>query len=245
MKHRAAAIVTPQIEPVDPGFMRKVFYIFLALGLAAGAISVAGKWLGRGISLAGHSDDTTIREVVIGNDVLAVASNTIRFERARHDGVASRLDLYMRWPGLAGYSEEARDAFNHASGAGEIIFASFEQRMMSRDMSGRFEPIYSRMTVKPGRAGPAGLTIYDFDAKSGYVNEVLLVAERPGKLPFVARCLSGPTAEESLAPCERDVQVGENLSLSYRFPAELLASWAELDAAMMAKTTAILKTPAK
>jgi hypothetical protein len=71
---------------------------------------------------------------------------------------------------------------------------------------------------------------------------VLAVAERPGDHPFVARCLSGPNAEESLAPCERDVQVGENLSLSYRFPKELLADWRALDAAVLAETSRILKT---
>ena len=37
----------------------------------------------------------------------------------------------------------------------------------------------------------------------------------------MARCLSGPSAEESLAPCERDIHVGDDLSLSYRFPTEL------------------------
>ena len=42
--------------------------------------------------------------------------------------------------------------------------------------------------------------LYGFTEKSGYLNEVLAVAERPGDTPFVARCLSGPSAEQSLAP---------------------------------------------
>ena len=58
------------------------------------------------------------------------------------------------------------------------------------------------------------------------------MAARPGKDPFVARCLSGPSAEESLAPCERDIHVGDDLSLSYRFPIELLADWQALDKAV-------------
>ena len=48
----------------------------------------------------------------------------------------------------------------------------------------------------------------------------------------MARCLSGPSAEESLAPCERDIHVGDDLSLSYRFPAELLKDWQALDQAV-------------
>ncbi len=89
---------------------------------------------------------------------------------------------------------------------------------MSRDMSGRLEPIYSAMLVRPGKAGPGGTTLYAFNEKSGYLNEVLAVAIRPDGETFVARCLVGESAAESLAPCERDVHVGDNLSLSYRFP---------------------------
>ena len=71
---------------------------------------------------------------------------------------------------------------------------------------------------------------------------MLAVATRPGKDPFVARCLSGPSAEESLAPCERDIHVGDGLSLTYRFPREFLGNWQALDAAIAAKAAHILKT---
>jgi hypothetical protein len=232
----------PEIRTVDSSLMFKVFCAFALLALLSAAISVGGKWFGRSIAMAGHTDDTTLREIVIGNDVIAVPANAIRFERARRDGIASRLDLYLRWPDMSGYSTAARDDFNHAGGSRRIIFLSFEERMMSRDMSGRLAPIYSSMIVKPGVSAPGGVVLYEFNGKSGYLNEVLAVAERPGDTPFVARCLSGPSADESLAPCERDVQVGENLSLAYRFPKELLAEWRALDAAVLAETSRILKT---
>ena len=47
---------------------------------------------------------------------------------------------------------------------------------------------------------------------------------------------------QSLAPCERDIQVGDDLSLTYRFPQELLADWQALDAAVTAKAARFLKT---
>ncbi|EHK55071.1 hypothetical protein [Allomesorhizobium alhagi] len=232
----------PEIRTVDSSLMFKVFCAFALLALLSAAISAGGRWFGRSIAMAGHTDDKTLHEIVIGNDVIAVPANAIRFERARRDGIASRLDLYLRWPEMSGYSTAAREDFNHAGGSRRIIFLSFEERMMSRDMSGRFAPIYSSLIVKPGIPGPNGVMLYGFTEKSGYLNEVLAVAERPGDHPFVARCLSGSSAEESLAPCERDVQVGENLSLSYRFPKELLADWRALDAAVLAETSRILKT---
>ena len=56
---------------------------------------------------------------------------------------------------------------------------------------------------------------------------MLAVAAQPDGGAFVARCLVGESAAESLAPCERDIHVGDNLSLSYRFPTELLGDWRE------------------
>ncbi|PBB18747.1 hypothetical protein [Mesorhizobium sp. WSM4313] len=228
-------------EVVNSTLMKRVFYIFAALALLSIAISVGGKWLGRSIAMAGYTDDMTVRRIVMGNNLINVPANFIRFDQARRDGIASRLDLYLRYPEMDGYSTAARDDFNHAT-TRKIIFLSFEPRMMSRDMSGRFAPIYSALIEKPGTPGPGGTTVYAFSEKSGYLNEVLAVAERPGKDPFVARCLSGPSAEESLAPCERDIQVGDDLSLTYRFPRELLANWPALDAAIAAKVASILKT---
>jgi hypothetical protein len=237
----ATVAENPDFQVVDSTFMKRVFFAFAALALLSVAISVGGKWLGRSIALAGYTDETVVRQVVMGDNVIAVPANFIRFDQARRDGIASRLDLYLRYPEMDGYSTAARDDFNHLT-TKKIVFLSFEPKMMSRDMSGRFAPIYSALIEKPGTPGPGGTTIYAFTEKSGYLNEVLAVAERPGRDPFVARCLSGPSAEESLAPCERDIQVGDDLSLTYRFPRELLGNWAALDAAIATKVASILKT---
>jgi hypothetical protein len=240
---QASSLAAEQRQAISPSFVMKVFYAFAALALFSLAISVGGKWLGRSIALAGHTDDTTLREIVIGNNVIAAPANTIRFDRQRRDGLADRLDLYLRWPGLDGYSNAARDDFNQAKGgARRILFLSFEERIMSRDMSGRLEPIYASMLVRPGTEGPGGTTLYAFDDKSGYLNEVLAVAARPDGEVFVARCLVGESAAESLAPCERDIHLGDNLSLSYRFPRELLGDWQKLDAAIRAKAASMLRT---
>lgn len=238
MKQEAAE--SSGFEIVDSALMMKVFCGLAVLAVLSLAISFGGRWFGHTIAMAGYTDDTTTREIVIGNDVIAAPANTIRFERARRDGVASRLDLYLRWPELDGYSEAARAAFNNLDGNKRIIFLSLEPRVMTRDMSGRFAPIYSALTVKPGVPGPEGMTLFGFRENSGYLNEVLAVAARNGEPAFVARCLNGPEADESLAPCERDVFVGDGLSMTYRFPRDLLGDWRTLDAAIVAKANAML-----
>lgn len=228
--------------PVRTSFLAKVFVGFAVMAALSLALSLAGRWFGAEIALGGHTEDKTLHEIVIGNNVLVVPANMIRLEKARRDGVAARLDLYARWPQMDGYSAEARDAFNNADGRPRIVFLGFEEPMMSRDMSGRFAPIYDALIVKPGTPGPDGTVAYDFSPKSGYLNEQLVVAQQAGREPFVARCLTGVSAGQSLAPCERDVLVGDGLSLSYRFPRDLLAEWRVLDASVAALAETLVRT---
>lgn len=233
--------ITAIERQLRPAFLRRLFHAFLALAVLSGVVSLAGQWLGSRLALGGHSPATTQHEVVLGNDVLLVAENSIRFEEARQSGVANRLDLYLHWPSLDGYSEAARDAFNHVNGSREIIFLTFHKRLTSRDMSGRYDPIYAAVT-ETGHAGPNGLAMRPFKAGSGFVEEILAVG--PPNISgrrFVARCLSAALASESLAPCERDLHLGEGLSVNYRFPEHLLAEWDALDEAISVKIAEMLQ----
>lgn len=229
-------------QALDSRFFVRVFYIFAAFALLSVGISAGGKALGRSIAMAGHTDDPSLHEIVVGNNVLAVPANAIRFESARRDGVASKLDLYLRWPDLEGYTDEGREDFNNAGETRTILFLSFAEKMMSRDMSGRLEPIYRSLIEETGKPAPGGLTEYRFTERSGYLNEILVVGDRPAEGSFVARCLSGPSGADSLAPCERDVHLGEELALTYRFPRDLLSDWREMDAAVLAKAAGYLRT---
>ncbi|MCO5066005.1 MAG: hypothetical protein M9924_16545 [Rhizobiaceae bacterium] len=206
------------------------------------AISLAGRWLGHTIALGGHTDDQTVHEIVIGNNVVAAPANMIRYARDRRSGIAERLELYMNWPDLGGYSAETSAAFNNLEANGSIIFLTFEPRMMSRDMSARFEPIYRTLIEQPGKPGPGDVTFYRFKSDSGYVEEELAVASRQGDTPFVARCLKGEQARQLLAQCQRDVILSEDLSLTYRFPISLLSNWRALDDAITERVRQMLRT---
>ena len=229
----------PQI--LRASFVLKVFYAFGFLAVASLGISLVGKWAGSSIAMGGHSDDAALREIVIGKDALVVPGNMIRFEAARRGGRAERLDLYVRWPQMDGYSAAASDAFNHVGGARSILFLSFEPRMMSRDMTSRFEPIYRNLIEDEARPGPGGLKIHRFAENSGYVDEVLAVSDEAAAAPFVMRCLAGRAARESLAPCERDIHLGRDLSLTYRMPPELAGQWREVDEKVRALAEGFLR----
>lgn len=222
------------IEQVGANFMMKVFYAFLVLAVLSVGISYAGKSIGRTIALAGHTTDTTVQGIVIEDEMLAVPSNMIRFAAERRSGDARKLDIYLSWPSLNGYSEAERALFNHAGPEHRIVFATFEPRSMARDMTQRLNPIYRLLIEEPGEPVEAGLVAHRFIAASGYGDETLVVDPTRFRAPFVARCISGPEADAALAPCERDIDIGNNLSMRYRFPRALLTEWRQLDASMQA-----------
>ena len=84
---QAATADSPEFDIVDSRLMKRVFYAFATLALLSVAISLGGKWFGRSIAMAGYTDDATIHRIVIGNNVIAVPANVIRFDQARRDEV--------------------------------------------------------------------------------------------------------------------------------------------------------------
>lgn len=230
-------------EAVGFHYLRRLFFVFLALAVLSLLINLGERMVGTRIILGGHSDSSISREVVIDNDVLSVRENMIRLPEQRRNGITERLDLYLSWPTLSGYNAGERSIFNGTSAQPALIFLSFEERAMSRDMSGRYEPIYKFLIEGKGAMGPGGLTRYVLPAKAGYMNEVLYVGPLEAATRFVARC-SEEEKENLIAACERDIQVGTNLSVTLRFPNNILSDWRELDLKVTPFVASLIKTPA-
>ncbi|ENN85739.1 hypothetical protein RHSP_36225 [Rhizobium freirei PRF 81] len=197
------------------------------------AISLGGHWLGERISLGGHTTDTKPVSVTIGEDMVRLAANTIRFPSERVDGVAERVDLYLTWPQMQGFSEPERLRFDDVSQSSSLIFLQLSQSTMSRDMSGRLEPIYSHIMDGAPYAAPYGLTAHRLRTDAGYNNEILLTAPRSGEPDYVVRCImpASPAAATS-GDCQRDVKLGKDLSVLYRFSSNQLGDWRTMDAAV-------------
>lgn len=227
---------------VESRFFHRVFYIFAGLALISLLISFIGGAIGSRLSMGGHTDDDSAHEVVIGNDVLAVSANYIRYPEQRRNGVAGRLDLYALWPGLQGFSEENRLAFNNADLSKPLIFLSFEPRSLSKDMSGRLEPIYSQLFDGSGERLANGLTRYKLRKEAGFIDESILIGDRSDGTRFVVRCLMPDSLQDSIASCNRDVHVGEDLAMMARFPAPLLDQWQTLDLALLGFAAQTVKT---
>jgi hypothetical protein len=226
---------------VESRFLQRVFYVFVALALLSLLINLAGRQIGSEISMGGHTDDVSIREIVIGNDVLNVPANMIRYPEQRRNGIAKRIDMYAQWPQITGYSDSSKAVFNNLDKNGRLMFISLDRRSMVHDMSGRFVPIYKSMIEGSGELRADGLTRYRLPAKAGFLDEYLYVGIKTSEPPFVARCLDKQAATGNLASCDRDIHVGDDLVMMVRFSPDLLAQWQELDAKVTNFATSLIK----
>ncbi len=195
------------------------------------AISVTGRMLGERIALAGHTENIAPIDVVIGQDQLRLPANTIRFEEQRQTGRAERVDLYLTWPEMNGYTNATRSRFNDASQPDSLIFLNLSQSTMSKDMSGRLGPIYSHLFDDRPEPGPAGLTQQRLKANSGYGEEVFFTGILPDGSDYAVRCMMPSDESQSTsADCQRDIHIGRDLSVLYRFSSRLLPQWQAMEA---------------
>lgn len=224
----------PELRPLlSPGFVYRVMAAVAVLAALTAAISFAGRWFGENLALAGHTASNEVFDIFIGQDHLRLPANMIRFEAQRATSIVERVDLYLTWPGLEGYSDQSRALFNNIDAPKSLIFLQISQSTMSRDMSGRLGPIYSQVFDGAPAAGPGGLTEHAVKPTSSYAGEVFFTAETPTQAPYVVRCLkSGPQSISTSADCQRDIHAGKDLAVLYRFSNKLLPQWREIDQAI-------------
>ncbi|WP_258162258.1 hypothetical protein [Rhizobium sp. TH2] len=224
---------------------RLLFRLTAAIGVLAALtalISVAGKNYGDELSLGGHTASTEIQHVIVGHDVIALPANVIRFESQRRSGPADAVSVYLSWPPMEGYSHTNALAFSNPANTEALVFADFSQSVMSRDMSGRLEPIYERLFTGKPRSGPSGLAIHDLSEKSGFGDEKLLTGTTKTGAVYAVRCiLPRSRAHATAADCQRDIHVGRDLTLLYRFSSNLLPQWEKIDIAMLEFATRHIK----
>lgn len=212
---------------------RLALIIVSVLVVITAALSFAGRWFGEQLALGGNTTSTETFTVTIGLDRLQLAANTIRLPEARRSGPTERADLYLTWPDLSGYSQANAAQFKSTANPGALIFLQLSQTTMSRDMSGRLDPIYRTLFEGEPVDFGAGLLLHRFKATSGYAGEVMLTSTVSGNDTYAVRCIL-PAADtpSTDADCQRDITIGNSLSVLYRFSSTLLPQWRMLDTAV-------------
>jgi hypothetical protein len=229
----AMATVNRQETMISNRFLLKLVAGMTAMALLTGATVIGGKWLGTRIRLGGNTESREAYTVEIGKDRLTLPANMIRFETQRRNGPAERLDLYLLWPEMEGFSAASSDRFNDLDKSRGLIFVQISQSVMSKDMSGRVEPIYSRYFEGAPVSAGNDLILHHFAPEAGYARDVLLTAPRAGDTDYAVRCVMPERpADGTSADCQRDFMAGRDLSVLYRFSSDLLPQWRQLDAAV-------------
>lgn len=207
--------------------------VLIAIGF--GAKSALDSWQASAI-LSGLSADTAPVALSIAGEALSIPANAIRSANTRRGGAVERADLILHWPTMGGYTQERTAEFN--SGAASLVYATIAPRTSPVDSTARLEAVYARFFVGKAFPGPAGLIGRQLAEDSGYRGEIVFFDPAAAE-PFVARCPVEWT-DEMPATCIRDFDIGQGLSLLYRFDGTLLAEWQALDAAMHVLTARYL-----
>jgi len=214
--------------------LRRVGLCIGGLGILTVILSLGGRMLGEQIVMSGHSTDTSRVTITVNGNRIALPSNTIRYAKQRRGGDHERIDAYFTWPDLEGYTHLNRNQFNDIGNSQNLVFLSLSARTMPMDMSARIEPVYSRLTDGGNQSGESGLLAYVFDQETRYAGEILYVGARDGQPAFAVRCLKDDGMPQGAHSCLRDINVGRDLSVTYRFSRKLLPQWRRLDAAVKA-----------
>ncbi|MBB1247838.1 hypothetical protein [Rhizobium sp. G21] len=218
---------------LSTSFLWKVVGALAALSVASLVLSYGAARYGAWLAQDGRTDSEERLAVTIGQDTLALPANMFRFPEQRKSGDADQVDIVVAWPEMAGYSAAIADRFNQADDGGNLLFLQYSQSVMSRDMSGRLEPIYRRLFSGEPQPGPGGLSLHRLDPNAGYGAEVILTGDETSPMPFVTRCILPQNAGDATSSdCQRDIHVGRDLTLLYRFSSRLLPEWRNLDRAV-------------
>jgi len=233
-QHRRAAIDYPAPDnsadgkkPAPAASFKLISTISLVLAAFALIIYFIIGYIGAEIARAGHTVQTDERRIFIDADLITVRENFIRYRSQRQRAQVKKLELYLLWPDMEGYSEIRKSEFNNLEDNSKIIFVSLAPRFSTFDMSGRIEPIYSKFFKGEPEDIGFGLMRHELDKDAGFIDEYLVV-QKNSPYPFSARCVR--QNNNSLTPyCLRDIHIGKNLSLTYRFHEKLLSQWLALD----------------
>lgn len=225
-----------EFEPLfSSSLLAKILAGLAVVAILAVGITTAGHWLGQRMASGGHTDSQEEFDIAIGADIVSIPANMIRLAEQRASGPTTGVNLYLTWPEMRGYTTAQKARFDAAEKSTDLIFLEMSEATMSRDMSGRFEPIYQRLLSGEASDFGHGLTLHHMKPDSGYGEEVLLTASRAGAPDYVVRCILPKRKESaSSADCQRDIHAGNGLSALYRFSSTRLAEWDHIDAAIRA-----------
>jgi hypothetical protein len=170
---------------------------------------------------------TELVRFVVGGLAFAVPANYLLYANARQGGGLQTVELYAKYPGFEGYSDEQAKTFAGSGAESPIVHIVIREDRFNLDEAERLRRIYLGYVVQGAqKPGPYGLTQYAFRDDSGYRDEDLFVGNvKDG--PAVMRCMR--LSEQDTHPnCLRDERLARGVVMSYRFKRAYLSDWQQI-----------------
>jgi hypothetical protein len=165
--------------------------------------------------------------VSISGMTFAIPANYIIYASARQSGPRKEVALFATFPEFKGYSDWNAADFSGNAADSPVIFLLLREERYKISEAERLQRIYMEYVTDPaGKPGPFGLTQYTFRDDSGYHSEDLFVGQDAGQ-PVVLRCVRF-SAEVPSPSCLRDVRLGHDVALTYRFKRANLGHWQDI-----------------
>lgn len=184
-------------------------------------------------------------DITVAGQIFHIPENYTQFGRSRRGGEQDKVELYAILPTLEGYSVAFQEEFEgNATNSPVVHFSLFRSDFVPVDLKdrepepplterARFERVYLPHVTNPdGEPERYGFVRYELSGSWGYANEDLYVHERENGELVVFRCIK--ESKEMPSPwCRRDMELGKNVSLSYRFKRPRLRNWEEINAGLL------------
>lgn len=182
------------------------------------------------LALSGLTTDQSPAYIVMSDTTLTVPRNMIRFRDQRQQSHLTKLDLFVHWPTMRGFTEEGAAIFENTAGMDELIFISLEAGKPLNSAEQKLSGLYRKFFIKSPKRGPAGLIAHELDPSSGYLSEDVLYAKQNDRL-FLTRCLREDSAhQKDLRPtCLYEFTFSKGINVVVRFHRSLLKEWKEFD----------------
>lgn len=190
--------------------------------------------------LGGNTPSPAISEEVINltvNEVpFAVPANYTVYPRDRRGGERDEIVLYALWPTFSGYSPQRRDEFVDDAPDVRRIDLTIAARTSAFDEATRIEKLYMPLTTDSrGIRTPIQLLKHEFKERytnvetNGYVDTELYIGEAADGAVLALFCYK--VKDEVKNPdCWRQYELGDDVTVIYRFKRPYLSEWRKIDA---------------
>ncbi len=167
-------------------------------------------------------------DVTIGGNNLLIPANYTQYPKDRRDGARPSIDLFTILPDFVPFSRANRDDFlSDKPDAPVIVFNISEQKVALKENE-RVERFLREFVAPDGIETDVGLVEYQFKASSDYTNQQMYVFQTETGLKGMIRCLRR-TERMQVPFCFRETELGDDLSLFYRFRKAHLGRWRMID----------------